>query len=176
MFSSPEPDRIETAWGGVFYLVNATLALGLYGDFTMPARPGLALPLWDFLALVAERMIGEAFAADPLPAMLAKLSGRGENEAPGAGFDPPDGESLEQWLTRTCDAVHTRMAAALGMADAAAQRELVLRHHAAVEAAPLRLDVRFALCRHPIELRLAGLDRDPGWVPAGGRSIAFHYE
>jgi hypothetical protein len=25
-------------------------------------------------------------------------------------------------------------------------------------------------------VRLAGLDRDPGWVPAAGRRVAFHYE
>jgi hypothetical protein len=27
----------------------------------------------------------------------------------------------------------------------------------------------------PIELRIAGLDRDPGWIPSAGRSISFHF-
>src|SRR4029453_19226509 len=44
--------EIETDFGGVFYLLNAALQLGLYGDFTTPMQPGLALPVWDFLALV----------------------------------------------------------------------------------------------------------------------------
>ena len=39
-----------------------------------------------------------------------------------------------------------------------------------------RLDVTFALARLPLEVRLSGLDRDPGWVPAAGRRVAFHYE
>jgi hypothetical protein len=39
-----------------------------------------------------------------------------------------------------------------------------------------RLDVTFALERLPVEVRLSGLDRDPGWVPAAGRYVAFNYE
>ena len=39
-----------------------------------------------------------------------------------------------------------------------------------------RLDVMLSLEEHPIAIRLAGLDRDPGWVPAAGRSVAFHFE
>jgi hypothetical protein len=39
-----------------------------------------------------------------------------------------------------------------------------------------RVDLRFDLARLPIELRLAGLDRDPGWLPAEGRSLSFHFE
>jgi len=34
----------------------------------------------------------------------------------------------------------------------------------------------FALAGLPIELRIAGLDRDPSWVPAAGRFINFHFE
>jgi hypothetical protein len=39
-----------------------------------------------------------------------------------------------------------------------------------------RVAVLFRLAEHPIELRMAGLDRDPGWVPAAGRHIVFHYD
>ncbi|HUD27872.1 MAG TPA: hypothetical protein VMQ93_03305 [Novosphingobium sp.] len=38
-----------------------------------------------------------------------------------------------------------------------------------------RLDVHFALARLPLSLRIAGLDRDPGWSPAEGRDIRFHF-
>jgi hypothetical protein len=27
----------------------------------------------------------------------------------------------------------------------------------------------------PLQIRFAGLDRDPGWVPAAGRFITFHF-
>jgi hypothetical protein len=39
-----------------------------------------------------------------------------------------------------------------------------------------RVDVVFELKRLPLEVRMAGLDRDPGWVPAAGRFVAFHFE
>jgi hypothetical protein len=37
------------------------------------------------------------------------------------------------------------------------------------------MHINFALAELPIEIRIAGLDRDPGWVPAAGRFIAFHF-
>jgi hypothetical protein len=41
---------------------------------------------------------------------------------------------------------------------------------------PERVDVDLALADLPLPLRLAGLDRDPGWLPAEGRAIAFHFQ
>jgi hypothetical protein len=38
-----------------------------------------------------------------------------------------------------------------------------------------RIDIDLALADLPLPLRLAGLDRDPGWLPAEGRTIAFHF-
>jgi hypothetical protein len=38
------------------------------------------------------------------------------------------------------------------------------------------VDVLFQLAGLPVEVRLSGLDRDPGWVPAAGRFVAFRYE
>ena len=170
------PDRIATEWGGSLYLVNIAIALRLYGDFTTPAQPGLALPLWDFLALVGERMIGEEFAEDPLPGLFARLSGRGEGERPGADFETPSGEPFPTWLDRICQDVQARVAASLGLDDDCDLRALVLNHPAKIETNSERLDAYFSLAKHPVELRVAGLDRDPGWVPAGGRSLYFHYD
>jgi hypothetical protein len=39
-----------------------------------------------------------------------------------------------------------------------------------------RIDIDLALADLPLPLRLAGLDRDPGWLPAEGRAIAFHFQ
>jgi len=47
---------------------------------------------------------------------------------------------------------------------------------ARIRVTETHLDVRFTLARLPIQVRLAGLDRNPGWVPAAGRFIAFHYD
>lgn len=174
--AGPLPNCISTEWGGSFYLVNVAIALGFYGDFTTPARPGLALPLWDFLALVGERMIGEEFAEDPLPCLFAKLSGRAEGESPGADFEAPTGETLAIWLDRICHEIQARVAASLGLGHDCDLGAFVLNHHAKIETNSERLDAHFSLAEHPVELRVAGLDRDPGWVPAGGRSIYFHYD
>jgi hypothetical protein len=35
--------------------------------------------------------------------------------------------------------------------------------------------VQFPLAGHPLPLRIAGLDRDPGWLPAAGLAIRFHF-
>jgi hypothetical protein len=170
------PDRIVTEWGGMLYLINVAIALGFYGDFTNPACPGLALPLWDFLALVGERMAGEELADDPLPGLFARLSGRAKDEAPGAHFEPPNGESLTRWLDRVCHDIRVRVLASLGLGDDCDLRALLLNQPARIEAGSTRLDAFFSLANHPIALRIAGIDRDPGWVPASGRSIYFHYE
>lgn len=39
-----------------------------------------------------------------------------------------------------------------------------------------RIDIDIALAALPLPLRLAGLDRDPGWLPAEGRTVAFHFQ
>jgi hypothetical protein len=170
------PDCISTEWGGSLYLANIAIALELYGDFTAPQRRDLALPLWDFLALVAGQMIGEEFAEDPLCSLFARLSGRGGDEPPGAHFEPPSGETLAIWLARVCHDVKARAIAALDLDDGCDLRSLVLNHPARIETTATRLDAHFSLAKHPIALRIAGLDRDPGWVPAGGRGIYFHYD
>ena len=39
-----------------------------------------------------------------------------------------------------------------------------------------QLDTHFKLNDHPIAIRLAGLDRDPGWMPAAACDIRFCYD
>ena len=284
--SQPREREIETHFGGVFYLLNAALQLGLYGDFTTPMQPGLALPVWDFLALVGRELAGPDFASDSLWQLLAELDGRGDDEAPGAQFDapncwqvPPDwlkafpepsvwhwsstpvacassirkvsrlsicprtlrrlmlncvprqrhmrpfplnccpapltsGPSqlhglgadsqlstfnsqlparcansqlstlnsqlaprLQRWLDWLCGYLRARLARALGFpASSTAALTLLLQQPARVQTTSTHVRVSFSLAQHPLEIRVAGLDRDPGWVPAAGRNFAFFYE
>jgi hypothetical protein len=67
--------------------------------------------------------------------------------------------------------VRARLRLALGE-DAVA---LLLCRPAEVEVGPGSVAVVFSLDDHPVELRLAGLDRDPGFVPAAARTVTFHY-
>jgi hypothetical protein len=255
--------RIQTRFGGLFYLINLGLFLNLYGDFTTPLTPGLALPLWDFLALLGERLCGERVREDAVWGLLAKLTGRGEDEPPGRDFAPEDewrlpphwlapfreqgvwswsdeggrlrvrhaegflvldvplaregreqqaetyegrrldeellvydgrarftlhrapsvidddereGGALERWLSRLLPYVNARLRRALGVGEWDEAARLVCEQEARVSVMETRLDVTFALERLPVEVRLSGLDRNPGWVPAAGRYVAFDYE
>ena len=256
-------EEFATAAGGLFYLTNVALALGLYGDFTQPRRPGIELPFWDFLAVIGDRVLGPAFRVDPLWESLAHWSGREPGEPPGSRFVPPADWCLEtSWLMpfqetpviswlwakgqlrawheagfvvldRTCasadlaesevrqwlpegwtanrlmdprltgpvaprDSVESPtarqrralrrwLARLLPYLQARLRRALpslaedhllrsVLRQPGRVRCSPTEVVVQFPLVSHPLAIRMAGLDRDPGWVPAAGRSISFVYD
>jgi hypothetical protein len=49
-------------------------------------------------------------------------------------------------------------------------------HRTRVLVTATHLEVIFALDELPIEIRLAGLDRDPRWGPAAGRFIELRFE
>jgi hypothetical protein len=166
---------VASEFAGVLYLMNLALYLELYGDFTQPARPGLALHPGDFLALAGERICGPALLDDPIWALLAALSGRGEDEPPGLGFVAPDGDTVERWLDHLVPAMDVRVALALGVQPGTALLFLC-RRPGRVALSPTRLEATFQLATHPLTIRIAGLDRDPGWVPAAGRAIEFRYE
>ena len=87
---------VETEFGGLFYLINLGIFLGLYGDFTTPDEPGLQLNIWDFVALVGRELVGEEIESDAVWSLLARLAQREEGDQPGSGFEPPDdpGEAL----------------------------------------------------------------------------------
>ncbi|MFL6282600.1 MAG: hypothetical protein ACJ74Q_05475 [Pyrinomonadaceae bacterium] len=262
---------VETRLGGLFYLINVGLFLELYGDFTTPLRPGLALSVWDFVALVGRRLCGAGFETDAVWPLLARLAGRVEGESPGHDFEPPtdwlvpplwlapfpehgvwhwhaeegrlrvrhqeefvlldvaargggggdasleardatdayaavasfelrrdeaddgaeskplatveskplvtrDGARLECWVERVAAYVRARLRRALGVDDAHALARLLFEQEARITLTAARVEVLLQLARLPVEVRLSGLDRDPGWVPAAGRFVAFRYE
>jgi hypothetical protein len=241
---------VDTAFGGLFFLINVGLYLGLYGDFMQPRSPGIDLSIWDFVTLAGRDLLGEAAVAtpDPIWTVLADLAGREESDPPGAAFDPPDawrmsaawlepfggghafawstrggrlvvrhpdgfvlvdvpfeedagqaareaapyamlgaigeeeageeppgGAPLERWLGRLLPYVRARLARALGVGKGEVGA-VMCSIPAKVMLDAARLDAVMSLSRLPIEVRFAGLDRDPGWVPAAGRSVLFHFE
>jgi len=176
--------EIETKFGGVFYLINLAIYLGFYGDFSTPAEPGIDLPIWDFLALTGNDLLGGALRDDPVWTLLATLSGRTGGEEPGQNFDPPveklgaalDRKSrLQTWLSQVMDQVRARLWLDLALEPSADPGILLLRHQARVQTTATHLDVFLSLNELPVPIRIARLDRDPGWVPAAGRHIAFHF-
>lgn len=269
--------RIETAFGGIFYLINLGLFLDLYGDFTTPLQPGLALSMWDFMALLGQQMMGGSLQTDPLWSLLASLSGRHVEESPDYYFEPPeqwrvpvtwlrafpmqdnkeswcwsveeDGrlrvlhpahfllldipldtfdpleqlrremqsyselwgqvtpqlsegqaplfpnekllpcgrlavntfadnvpQSLLRWLHWLMPYIYARLQCALGLTQTDDPCHVLCLHSASISVTATHVDIFLALKDLPIEIRIAGLDRDPGWVPAAGRFIAFHFQ
>ncbi|HET8889465.1 MAG TPA: hypothetical protein VFQ41_11225 [Candidatus Angelobacter sp.] len=82
-------------------------------------------------------------------------------------------DRLQRWVGWMAGYFRARLVRALGREDAVA---LLCRRPASVVLTLTHVDVTFALDHHPIELRMAGLDRDLGWIPAAGRYVAFHFK
>jgi hypothetical protein len=183
----PAPPRIETAqelqeaapdtditsdFAGALFLINAGIALGLYSDFTAPLQRGIDLDLWQFVALLARAIAGEAIDDDPLSDLLIAL--RCDEEPawtpppvlaayPGAPDDP-----LARWIEAVANHLRLRLGDKLARA--------LVAQHGRITTTPAHVDAWFSLVKHPIEIRLTGLDRDPGWVPAAGHHVAFHFD
>jgi len=162
---------IKTDLGGLFYLINLGLYLNLYADFTSPLEPGIELNIWDFVALVGDELLEGDHADDPIWSALAKLAGRDETEPPGVNFDP-EGE----WLSSFMPHARARLRSALGLEVDDEIPAILCRHSALLRATDTHVDVYFRLADLPLAIRFAGLDRDPGWVPAAGRFISFHFD
>lgn len=246
-------EKVVTKYGGVFYLINLGLLLGLYGDFTSPTRPGISLSIWDFLALFGSSLAGERIMKDPIWPLLADLADRHVDTPPGRGFRPasawrvpphwldafpeqatcrwtagggrlrvshpagfpiidvpvrrvdilqqlekeltpyrlsrsirirrgrtkelPDSKGgASQWMKWFVPYAHARLLRGLGVNRRSELRKLICLHRARIVVTPTRLDVEFQLNSLPIQVRLGGLDRDPGWVPAAGRFVSFQYK
>ena len=212
---------VQTDFGGVFYLLNAALASGLYADFTAPLTPGLALSPWNWLAWVGRAWFGRAFKRDPLWRLLADLAGRPVWQHPAHGFRPPPGwtppadwqalcatapglqravRTLQYgsrrprcWLRALLAALQARLALALGMEDACGSEDafgveeacgvdgarsvprLLCCHAATLQVDDAAVRVCLVLNDLPLAIRIAGLDRDTGWIPAAGRSLSFEF-
>jgi len=158
---------VTSRLGGVFYLLNVAIALGLYGDFTTPRARGINLPIWDFVRLAGWHLAPRRFRRDPLWQLVAHLAGR---DARGWQRDP-------LWVTQSLvPHLRSRIARALGVAHLRDAGAVLCVHRAQVVTSPAHLDVFFSLAAHPMAIRLAGLDRDPGWIPAADRTVTFHYD
>ncbi len=201
--------EIHTAYGGIFYLLNLGLLLGLYADFASPGLEDIALDIWDFVALLGLQLVGEPLCADPAWELLAQLAGHAANELPGKDFVPTDqwqvpeewlralttsevwspvwshptsslkswagqAPQLERWLGELMPYVHARLCDALDLAVADLAQVLCI-HRARILVTATHLDLFLSLDELPVEIRIAGLDRNPGWIPAAGRFITFYF-
>ena len=84
--------------------------------------------------------------------------------------------SLQCWLHWLMPYVYARLQRALGLAETEDASPKLCKHDASIAMTTTNIRITLSLAELPIEIRIAGLDRDPGWVPAAGRFIAFHFQ
>jgi hypothetical protein len=92
------------------------------------------------------------------------------------GAPPFSARGLARWSAWVACYLRARLRIALGTRSANAAVRIVLERPGTVFVTPTRVDVHFSLDDLPIAIRLAGLDRSPGWIPAAGRYLEFHFE
>jgi hypothetical protein len=166
----PWPQAVLSHQAPLLFVVNALLEDGLYPDFTRPRDPGLPVPLWALLAALglAWRLPSDALCA----ALQQRVSGwaapEGMPAAPGAPAGP-----WPPWLAAYARSLRRRLCRRLGMRPAAWPRALTLARPARLWLSEAEWVVEFDLGAHDVAWRLAGLDRDPGWLPSAGCSLRF---
>jgi hypothetical protein len=161
LFLSVDPEApatVSTGLGGVWYLINMLDALQLFGDDD-------GLNPWRLLATLARRLLGEgASGPDRLWDALAALAGV-DGEAEPAG-------RYEQWLAQHEPGIHEWLQGHLsdpGLFPA------LLAVPATFHRSRTHIDVFFSIEQINLELRCAGLDRNPGWLAPLGRVISFYF-
>ena len=182
-FTTPDEPGIQlNIWDFV-----ALLACELAGD-DVPSDP-----VWPLLRQLAQREEGDLVGGDFDPETVAGFAARFANPglSPAPNADHPETENpkseardaqletsaaVAAWVHRLLPYVRMRLRQALGLAETDDPGPLVCRQRARICLTPTHLDVFFSLAELPIAIRFAGLDRNPGWVPAAGRFIAFHFE
>ncbi len=85
-----------------------------------------------------------------------------------AGLDP----HLGNWLAWAVPSIRRRLELACGESSV----EALLRCPGRLYVTGSHVDLVIDLSRVSLAARVAGLDRDPGWLPAFGRVVKFHYE
>ena len=154
---------IPTHLGGIWYLVNVLADLDWLVDNTN-------LEGWHKLQALAQALL-PAIAPDTVWPVLASLAI--------AAAEPTD---LEQWVGQAMPAVHHYLIRQLALVDSptpeAALAPLIpeiLQASATLYVTRTHIDLVFSLEQIRLDVRVAGLDRNPGWVPILGRVITFHY-
>jgi len=156
--ASPDPIALKTEFGGLLFVLDALLALEWIPDFTRPLDRGIGVAPLEYLLRLGRHRFGKRFAKDALHGWMA-----GQIEPDHAMGPPPRLDELE-----------ARIAVSMGLRPRRAMHRLCHRP-ARMRISSGRVDVDFRLAEHPLEIRMAGLDRDPGWIPTAGWDFRFHF-
>jgi hypothetical protein len=171
----PWPEAQASHQGALLFLVNGLLEDGLYPDFTRPLDPGLPVPMAALLVALA---LVWRLPPDPLQALLAAQSGHWQpdrltGDLPGAPGVAPGPWS--DWLPAYARSLRRRLSRRLGMPARQWRAALHRARPCRVWVSVAAWEVVFELADHDVAWRLAGLDRDPGWLPSADLSLRFRF-
>ncbi len=187
------PDCFEHDWrlatcAGAWGTLEALAGGLLRADFDQFAHD----PVWTLLAALADRPPGAPIGAGCVTPPVFSLPFLWRSQIPDdtslarvlrpARLLPAAARRLApacaRWLARALPFVEWRLAGALGLkpGDQSQVGRVLLRHPGRVHHTASHVDIVMALDVVSLPVRLAGLDRDPGWVPAYGRVVSFHFD
>lgn len=156
---SIQPDRFQTEQGGVLYLLNflnRQPLQELMGEHWRQLPNG-----WIWLYRVAQLLAFDE--SDPLSAFIAQQIGL-ENTGQLQGLPTlPEKQQILHWAGQWY-AGKGLWSSSLLMLPA------TIRHN------PSHIDMHTGLSEVRLEVRLAGLDINPGWLPWLGRVVQFHFD
>ena len=82
---------------------------------------------------------------------------------------------LRRWLALSLPYARLRLALALGLDPADDLDRPLLARRGALYVSATHVDLTLSLESTSIAVRLAGLDRNPGWIAEYGRVVLFHF-
>jgi hypothetical protein len=163
-----EQPATETLWAGLLFLLNTAAGAGIPGELL--EDPGLRrLPLWRTMSEVLQRML--PVAADE-PALLA-MSGL-QRYVVGQVLTEGEQACIGVHASRWAEVTTERM----GETNQD-PHDLCLRvalRRGTIVAEPGWIEVQLRLDDVDVDVRRAGLDLDPGWVPWLGSVVRFRYD
>ena len=173
---TPAPAEQRTAWGGLLFLLGSAERAGMPGLLEDP-RLAHRDTRW-----LLHRLAGLLVPLAPEDPAALGLAGLGPTAPPPAGPEPTDevlaalADVRDAWsrVTRELLALHDASPYA-GLDDRAAVERVAARR-AVLVGEPGWLDVVLSLDDVDVDVRVAGLDLDPGWVPWLGTVVRFRYE
>lgn len=83
---------------------------------------------------------------------------------------------LARWLVRVLPYLHHRLARVLRLEPGESLTDVLLRVRARLYMTSTHLDMVMSMESTSLRIRMAGLDRNPGWLRSFGRVVLFHFK
>jgi hypothetical protein len=159
-------DASQTLWAGTLFFLNTAAAAGIPDEaFTDPLLG--RYPLWRILRALMQSMV-------PIPAddpVLDAFGGRSRHPTPLTDEEVARVDTFaSQWIARTAERMD------LVEEDPADVCLRVALRRGSIVAEPGWIDVHLDLDDVDVDVRCAGLDFDPGWIPWLGCVVRFCYD